>query len=189
MCGRFLIDTQAVQSAMRIASVPNWIQGELELKTIYPSTPSLILQAGKEGLEGVMMPFGYYCPSMKKRLINARAETAQQKWMFRHAFLHHRCAAVCAQFYEWDSAKNQIAFALPDQPLYLACVAIEDSFVILTRPANKSMAPFHHRMPVCLGQEQVQAWIEDVDQARTLLEEAGPWLEHHFLSPQGRLFE
>lgn len=51
---------------------------------------------------------------------------------------------------------------------YNSC-QVEDSFVILTTVANKSMQPVHDRMPLILELEEIEPWIFDDSETQKLL--------------------
>lgn len=180
MCGRFLLTESSVQAAQTLVSIPEWIQNELHFGDIFPSMSSLVIERDPRtsALCAGFLSFGYLYGDRKQRMINARAETVETKWMFRKAFASSRVAVVCSAFYEWDSAKQKVAFSEPGRTMYLAALRLDDAFVILTREANASVAPWHHRMPVVLNADQAGEWILSDDDARTLLKSASPALSH-----------
>lgn len=189
MCGRFLMNEEALEAVSQIAQLPSYEQLTLHLGMIYPSQESLVLQKGPEGPVGTLLPFGVQPDFLKQRLINARAETVWEKPMFRRAMKNGRCLIPCSGFYEWDSAKNMIYFQQQDHPvLYLAGIDIEEGFVILTTAANASMEPFHHRMPLILSEKQAMEWLYDPQKARELTRIVPPVLEHRFWKKQNSLF-
>ena len=51
---------------------------------------------------------------------------------------------------------------------YNSC-QVEDSFVILTTVANKSMQPVHDRMPLILELEEIEPWIFDDREVERIL--------------------
>lgn len=100
-------------------------------------------------------------------LNNARAETIKEKPSFRSAYKKRRCIIPASGFYEWqDNTK-------PKQPYYfhstdskmLAFAGIWaswhniESCSIVTTEANNVMAPVHHRMPVILGANDYDLWL------------------------------
>ncbi len=189
MCGRFLID-EDVSSALDLM-VPGWEQLSFAFKfgTIYPSMPCIVITKKDGRLSCAVMPFGYKSTSMNKLIINARAETASEKRMFAYAWRHARCAVPASLFYEWTPDKQKISFTQPDgRPMYLAALAIDEQFVILTRPADLSVSPYHHRMPVILEQDQVAPWIFDEARAHQLIENAAPVLNASGAFSQATLF-
>jgi putative SOS response-associated peptidase YedK len=113
-------------------------------------------------------------------MINARAETVQQK--FRAAFEQRPCLVVADGFYEWKkdgkdrqpffvTLKNNAPFAFgglwerwrqPDgTPL--------ETFTIVTVPANELTAAVHDRMPLMLSPDMWKDWLGTPEQRTALL--------------------
>ncbi len=119
-------------------------------------------------------------------VINARCESIFAKPMFSSSALYRRSAVPAETFYEWDPAKNKVGFQQKDGELmYLAGLwrpareaegPGEDGlrFVVITAPANASVANVHDRMPLLLSESETKAWIFDVDAARELLKKPLP---------------
>jgi putative SOS response-associated peptidase YedK len=89
--------------------------------------PVLVREGGpEERRAGVrLMCWGYY--AFGKTVINARAETAAEKPLFRDSLRLRRCVIVSTGFYEWTHSgekgkgRDKYLFRLPDTPvLYLA---------------------------------------------------------------------
>ena len=87
-------------------------------------------------------------------IINARAETAEDKPTFRPCLEAGRCVIPSAGFYEWDADKRKIRFYQPGHALYMAGLYRvyegKPCYVILTTAANPSVADVHDRMPLVL---------------------------------------
>ena len=105
--------------------------------------------------------------------------------MFRSSLLHRRCAVPTSGFFEWshDRANNKYRFRQTGSgALYLAGLwrdcSGERRFVILTRPANASIADLHDRMPVILREDQLDAWVHDDRRTAYLLTQEAPQLTH-----------
>ena len=117
----------------------------------------------------------------KGNIINARAETAEEKPSFRNAFKRQRCVVPAAGFFEWTKDKQKIKclFELPDeQLLYMAGLYeyFENDLcmVVLTHPANESVLGVHERMPVILTGDQLALWLNETDEARRIIEMTSP---------------
>jgi putative SOS response-associated peptidase YedK len=101
--------------------------------------------------------------------INAQAETAATKPMFRSAFKKRRCLVPADGYYEWkklDAKKKQPYFygAKDGKLLAFAGLWEEDTFTILTTEANELAAQVHNRMPVILGPDAHDQWLDTENQ-------------------------
>ena len=110
------------------------------------------------------MKWGYQLPGTL--VINAKAETAPEKPLFRRSLAAHRCLIPATAFYEWDAGKRKYQFTLPEEPvLYMAGLfdrrGGEDCYCILTTAANDSMKPVHDRMPLILFRGEARQWLSD----------------------------
>ena len=120
--------------------------------------------------------------SAPRLLFNARAETVDQRPIFRNAFATRRCLVPANGFYEWKAGTGRtktpqwvshqdgdpVAFAgiwygaqSPDEDL--------GTCVVITTAANALLAPIHDRMPVILPPEQFDIWLSDRAEPDTLL--------------------
>ncbi len=149
--------------------------------------PVLVREDGpEEGKAGArLMRWGY--PAFGKTVINARAETAAEKPLFRASLRLRRCVIISTGFYEWthggEKGKGKIKylFRLPDAPvLYMAGFYElregEERYVILTAAANESVAEVHDRMPVIVAQNEILPWLHDGAFSLRLLSRPGPRL-------------
>ena len=106
-------------------------------------------------------------------LINARAETVAEAPAFRDAFRANRCLIVADGFYEWreeETGKKPVWITLPSrEPFAFAGLWARakradgtdvHSCAIVTCPPGEVVAPIHDRMPVILGREREEAWLD-----------------------------
>lgn len=105
--------------------------------------------------------------------INARAETLNEKPMFRDLVKHQRCLVPANGFYEWQQqsgGKQPYYITLKDQETF-AFAGLYDEFstgggaplatyAIITTAANPLIAPIHNRMPVILAKEAEAEWLD-----------------------------
>ena len=135
---------------------------------ICPSAVLPVLAVNKAGERRVFpMKWGY--SAGKKLLINARAETAAEKPTFREDWFRHRCVIPASWYFEWEHGENKKTgrkYALrprEDGLIWLAGLYRMEAdipvFVVLTRPAQESIAWMHDRMPVMLPRDRVAEWI------------------------------
>nr|WP_297173095.1 SOS response-associated peptidase family protein [uncultured Agathobaculum sp.] len=184
MCGRyeFTLEEPTLRALWEQAQ-QRFPEVRMEAGEIVPASFAPALRREGNGILPQPMQWGF--PSGASGLvINARAETAAAKAMFRDALRHGRCAIPASAFYEWshDRAHNKYSLRQPGHKvLYLAGLyrAYRDGcrFVILTRPANQSVADLHDRMPVLLPPERVEDWVRDDTQTEELLTCEAPLLD------------
>lgn len=106
-----------------------------------------------------------------KRLINARSETVHQKPSFRSAFRERRCVIPVNGWFEWrpENGGKQPYWLRPEGTDMFPLAGIwesggtspgaMDTFVILTATAAPGIADIHHRQPLILDDEAVEAWL------------------------------
>jgi putative SOS response-associated peptidase YedK len=135
-------------------------------------------------------------------LINARVESLQTRQAFRQAYEKRRCLIPADSFFEWKEMHRQ---RQPFRIMYKSgqsfCFAglwerwikppsterfdtdlnepppsdTVDSFTIITKAANATIAPLHDRMPVIIQDQHYKRWLDDKDPRA----EAFTWaLEH-----------
>lgn len=103
-----------------------------------------------------------------KPLINARAETVETKPSFRDAYRSRRCIVPADGFYEWQrrgSQRSPFVFRRPNiAPMYFAGIWEPHRenvyFSILTTTPIDVVAKLHDRMPLILGSDSVEAWLQ-----------------------------
>ena len=185
MCGRYYVDDSMIG---RIEKALNGIDNRLNGKTfsgdIYPTNTAPVISASSDHLQLEETRWGY--PGMNKKgvIINARAETVQEKRMFRAGIERGRIAIPAVHFYEWNFQKTKYTFRREDKALlYLAGIADvfeqEQRFVILTTQANASMEKIHDRMPLILETDQIQDWLLDDKATDSILEQTPVMLDKY----------
>ena len=201
MCGRFNIDfedskeleqiVRAVERKQLSFATPHNVQ--MKLGEVYPTNAVPILMEEKERIEPELSVWGF--PKYKGTgvVINARAESASEKIMFRNSLRQRRCVIACSGFYEWNSKKQKFYLRrMKDNIMYMAGLyqnypeEVISRFVILTTEANKSMEPIHSRMPVILEQEEITPWLCDQTEYANILTKNMPEL---LAKPMGEQYE
>lgn len=180
MCCRFAYYSRIIED---IESVADWI--EPGVKTfcagdIHPSEPAVVIKADpeKQQIRAGVMPWGFLSYD-KKLLINARAESVQEKKTFADSMAYRRCVIPAGHFYEWDRNKIRNTFFLPGyRTFYMAGLYNifdqTDRFTVLTTGANESMSPVHDRMPLIIPEERIRDWILEYASAQEILAEIPP---------------
>jgi putative SOS response-associated peptidase YedK len=111
---------------------------------------------------------------LKLATFNARAETVEEKPMFRSAFKRKRCLIPVSGYYEWQDTpggKQPWYFTARDGSPALSIAGLWDEWtnpetgkplksctMIITEP-NKFVAEVHDRMPVLLTEKQFDPWL------------------------------
>lgn len=144
-------------------------------RDVCPSDASAVICRKDGGLEAVNMRWGFSNPYKKGLIINARAETAREKDLFRDSIRDRRCVIPASGFYEWDHYKARFRFFLPGNGLILLAGFYREEqgvprYTVLTTEANGSMKPVHDRMPVMIGKEEIRPWILDNERLSGFLE-------------------
>lgn len=107
------------------------------------------------------------------RMINARAETIDEKPSFRNAYRKRRCLIPVNGFYEWvkdGNIKIPKYIHIKDRKLFSFAGLWErwtgpqgesiTSCTIITTSANDFMIDIHHRMPVILNAADEMLWLD-----------------------------
>lgn len=181
MCGRYYLEEL---SHIEWDALLRQIDQDYKKGEIFPTNQVPIITAPKR-IEISTWGFPNF-RTPKGTVINARSETAQEKVMFRRAFAETRCVIPTSGFYEWDQhkktaqGKKQKLLFLPagQTDLFLAGLwrmfSGEIRFVILTREANPSVAPYHDRMPIILEPEEIEDWLMSTEMAQAKIYDEGP---------------
>ncbi len=176
MCGRFSLKTPPADLAAHfgLAEVPN-----LEARyNVAPSQDIAVVRAsGSTGRHLVSMrwgliPYGAKDPAVGARMINARAETAASKPVFRWSFQKARCLVPADGFFEWKAMEGpkQPYYLQLDPPRLFAFAGLWDRWIspqgeetlsctILTTEPIAVVRPIHDRMPVILAPEVYDTWL------------------------------
>jgi putative SOS response-associated peptidase YedK len=175
MCGRFLAMSPDPRTAVGrdLAALAASTEGLKVSGEVFPTDLAPVLVPG---LEVRAMTWGF--PGRPQRgapyprpMINARAETAETLRTWREPMARRRCLVPAAGFFEWGpagGAKRKHLFWLPDSESILMAGLwgefLDDRrlrFVLLTTPANESMAPIHFRMPVIVREPEIGLWFSE----------------------------
>ena len=171
MCGRYLIDDDAYSGVWLMLNMPGEVQN-IAGGEIFPTNAAPVIS--RSG--AVVIKWGF--PHWKGAgvIVNARAETASVKDMFRKPLLERRCVVPSNGYYEWgrtSGQKNKDKYLLRPPGERVVCMAgmmsvFRDAagdeysaFVILTTTASSTVAKVHDRMPVVLAPDEHDLWITD----------------------------
>ena len=188
MCGRYFIDGDDLPEELeRILEELNRKNTPENLKTsgeIFPSDVVPVLaNSRRQDVQPFAMRWGYSFPGGRP-VINARAETAAEKPLFRDGMRQRRCLIPASSYFEWERREGQkTKYAIRPagaEMLYLAGIyhlenhdgAVIPSFAILTRSAAPEIAFIHYRMPVILPPDCARDWLKVENRADEVLRRA-----------------
>src|SRR5665213_378306 len=123
-----------------------------------------------------LLPSWVKDPRQFALLINARAETVQEKPAFKNAIRRRRCLIPADGYYEWhDSGKRKRPYFIHRRDgaaIGLAGLAETwigpngeelDTVAIVTAPASADLASLHHRVPVTIAPGDFDRWLDCAD--------------------------
>jgi putative SOS response-associated peptidase YedK len=189
MCGRFVIISppEALRRLFGYSEQPNMPPRH----NIAPTQPVPVVIVENGARHFRLMRWGFIPAWVKDPrtfalLINARAETVQEKPAFKNAIKRRRCLVPADGYYEWQaSATRQRPFFIHRRdggPFGLAALAETwigpngeelDTVAIVTAAASADLAPLHHRVPVTIAPGDFDRWLDcravDAEAAMPLL--------------------
>ncbi len=183
MCGRFFrreVSWAAYRAALNLTPVQNVDPPEATYNAAPMSVQPVIRWTRERShielapcLWG-LVPSWWTKPLSERKFsgINADAETAHERPVYRGAFRYWRCLVPVSGFYIWTGEgrrKQAFAVALRDQDWF--CLAglwdtalidgsVLESFTILTTQPNDVMAGLSTRMPVIVAPDNYQRWLD-----------------------------
>jgi len=179
MCGRYRLSRRKQVLAEHFEADP--FEDDWEPRyNIAPTQPvPIIRQHPKEPRRDLSLVRWGLIPSWAKDasgaagMINARSETAAIKPAFRDALRSRRCIVPADGFYEWQRAgktKQPYCFEVNDGELFAFAGLWErwkdpsgdwvKTCAILTTAPNAVTSQVHDRMPVILGRDDYDVWLD-----------------------------
>jgi putative SOS response-associated peptidase YedK len=179
MCGRYTL--ASTTPAQLRARFPLGESVEIEQRfNVAPGDDVLAVVMREGGPTGALLRWGLVPPWAEDprvgfRMINARAETVEDKPAYRRPFERGRCLIVADGFYEWQREGARQPFHVmrgdggpfafagirtawrdprdPEGPLLRSCA-------IITTAANAVIQHIHPRMPVILDPVDEEEWLD-----------------------------
>jgi putative SOS response-associated peptidase YedK len=176
MCGRFVITSApaALRQLFGYLDQPNF-PPRYNVAPTQP-IPVVILENGIRHFRLMrwgLLPAWVKDPRKFSLLINARAETVQEKPAFKNAIRRRRCLIPADGYYEWqvsgDRKRPHFIYRSDRQPIGLAGLAETwigpngeelDTVAIVTAPASADLAVLHHRVPVTIAPGDFDRWLD-----------------------------
>lgn len=178
MCGRYTITVQPELLAERFNAALSPEMSEPRYNAAPTQTLPVILNENGQQIQLLrwgLVPHWSKEPDTGYKMINARAETLEEKSTFRESLRKRRCLVLADGFYEWkktDDGKVPMRITLKSgEPFAFAGLwetwkdrdsgELLRTFTIITTTPNDLMVPIHDRMPVILLPEAEKAWLDD----------------------------
>ena len=179
MCGRFALSspTEMIRKHFNLSE-------EILLAPRYNIAPGQMINVIRVNVTGEMelipmlwglIPFWAKDRKIGYKLINARAETLEEKPSFKKSFSKYRCLIPADGFYEWKKLEGQkrkqpYFFQMKGgEPLGFAGLwsiwtdkeegAFIESCTIITTEPNAMVAGIHDRMPVIVPPGRYSDWL------------------------------
>jgi putative SOS response-associated peptidase YedK len=176
MCGRYCITSapEAIRALFRYPERPNF-PGRYNVAPTQP-VPIVRMNNGEREFALVrwgLIPAWVKDPKAFSLLINARAESVNDKPAFHNAMKRRRCLFPADGFYEWKphGGAKRPYFARPVASGPIAFAGLWETWTgpngeemetaaIVTTTANEAMAAVHDRAPVIVPPEQFDLWLD-----------------------------
>jgi putative SOS response-associated peptidase YedK len=171
MCGRFTLttpDLAGLARELRAELDPAFRRPWRPRFNVAPGDAHVVLRDERGGRRLREATFGF-STRPGQVTINARAEGAATRPLFRDAWRTRRCAVPADGFYEWSGPKaaRQPSWLhrADGRPLLFAALwrpspSGPPEFVIVTVDANADVRALHDRMPAILADGALDAWLD-----------------------------
>lgn len=179
MCGQFRVIPrnvveeiiQEIEANRAINYMPDWPATN---RSVYPKAEVPLIVLREERLVCEVMKWGYEVPWNKSVIFNTRADTALKpgRNMWASSLERRRCIVPTFGFYEphktenfvdattGKSRKQKYLFTNPTSPvLFIAGIFDKEQFSLMTTEPTHAMSTIHDRMPVVLGQGEINTWL------------------------------
>jgi len=178
MCGRFTQERPASELAEIFGAEP-LVDDPGGHYNVAPTDEALVVvqRAERRAVTAYrwgLIPHWATDAKVGSRMFNARAETITSSPAFRDAFVRKRCLVPVDSFYEWRrEGKLRLPFRVvrrDRRPLALAGLwagwrdptteSVRRTFTIITTTPNATLDDLHDRMPVVIGDDAWDRWLD-----------------------------
>ncbi len=176
MCGRYLIlsSPEAFRRLFGYRAQPDFPPRY----NVAPTQPVPIVRMAEGERQFALVRWGLIPPWVKdprnfSLLINARAQSVNDKPAFRNAMRRRRCLFPADGFYEWkDDAGRKRPFCIrPRDRAPIAFAGLWETWMgpngeemetaaIITTDASRDLAHLHSRMPVVIAPHAFDPWLD-----------------------------
>lgn len=189
MCGRFTQRKDTAQIAEHYGVSEDFFQ----VTPRYNIAPTQVIAAINQkrqlvGFKWGLIPSWAKDPAIAHKLINARAETLQEKPSFRTALSKRRCLIPADGYYEWKKeggGKQPYLFHRRGDALFSLAGLWEEwratdgeiiqTCTIITTEPNELAGTVHNRMPAILKPHDEALWLDPAARVPDLVQLLGPY--------------
>ena len=178
MCGRYYIDIDNEEIKRIIDEAQRNIYENYKTGEIFPTNIAPIYIEDNNKMKPALAKWGFPKWDGKGVIINTRAESINDKEMFKRLISCKRCIVPASYYFEWkqgEHGKDKYKISNPNSNVYMAglCNVVTNKenkqlslfettdifYTVITRNANKSVSHIHSRMPLVFNNEEMHEWI------------------------------
>lgn len=179
MCGRYYIDIDNEEFKKILEEAQRNIYENYKTGEIFPTNIAPIYIEDDNKMKPLLAKWGFPKWDGKGIIINARAETLNEKQMFKRLISSNRCIVPASYYFEWkqeEQGKDKYKINKPGSNIYMAGLynIITDTnnqlslfdekkdiyYTIITRNSNDSVSHIHSRMPLIFNIEEINKWLK-----------------------------
>ncbi|MDD3752078.1 MAG: SOS response-associated peptidase, partial [Tissierellia bacterium] len=179
MCGRYYIDIDNEEFKKILEEAQRNIYENYKTGEIFPTNIAPIYIEDDNKMKPLLAKWGFPKWDGKGIIINARAETLNEKRMFKRLISSNRCIVPASYYFEWkqeEQGKDKYKINKPGSNIYMAGLyniitdtnnqlslfdeKIDIYYTIITRNSNDSVSHIHSRMPLIFNIEEINKWLK-----------------------------
>ena len=179
MCGRYYIDIDNNEIKKILKEAQRNIYENYKTGEIFPTNIAPIYIEDDNNMKPLLAKWGFPKWDGKGVIINARAESLNEKQMFKKLISSKRCIVPASYYFEWkqeEHKKDKYKISKPGSNIYMAGLynivanknkqlslfdeSIDIYYTIITRSSNDSISHIHKRMPLIFNVEEMIDWLK-----------------------------
>ncbi|MBP7222971.1 MAG: SOS response-associated peptidase [Sedimentibacter sp.] len=179
MCGRYYIDIDNNEIKKILEEAQRNIYENFKTGEIFPTNIAPIYIEDDNKIKPALAKWGFPKWDGKGVIINARAESINERQMFKRLVLSSRCIVPASYYFEWkkeEHKKDKYKITNPGSNIYMAGLyniitdknkqlslfdeSMDIYYTIITRSANDSVSRVHSRMPLVFDVEEMNEWLK-----------------------------
>ena len=179
MCGRYYIDIDNDEFKKILEEAQKNIYENFKTGEVFPTNISPIYIEDDNKMKPVLAKWGFPKWDGKGVIINAKAETINERQMFRRLSSSCKCIVPASYYFEWkqeEHGKDKYKIKNPNSNIYMAGLYnvitkkenkqlslfeqnMDIFYTIITKNANDSVSHIHNRMPLIFSGDEIYEWM------------------------------